>query len=400
MAVRNVGRNARRSIITGITILFGVMMVLLVRGVTGGMARLMIEDAVLGKVGALQVHRKGFVDNIDSVPTRLNMEDTPALRAKLAAVPHVTAVTGRITFQGLVSNGVQQTMFVGRGLELSTEGLVCPRSATQVLEGGRSLQPGDAQHATLGFELAQSFALQPGQTVSVQTTSPQGRANALDLKVLGFTTSSLPFENKRVLTVPLQTAQALLGLEGHVTEYALSIDDLDRVGEVQAALQATLGPDFEVHAWSDIQPFVRDLIARITFVLAGVGTVLFVIVLTGIINTMLMSVYERTREIGTLLALGVRRAQVMRLFLLEAAVIGAAGAVAGGVVGQVLVHLLALKGLPVPVSGLSTVNVLRPATSLGFTLATMLGAALGAVGAATWPSLRASKMNPVDALRQ
>lgn len=399
LAVRNVGRNRRRSLITGVTIVFGVAMVLVVRGFTGGMAKMMVDDVVQGRSGAIQVHRTGYIENADSVPTRLNLPYDDALRAKMAAVPHVTGVTGRVTFNGLVSNGSQQTMFIGRGLDLAHEQEACPKARTMVAKGA-PLELADGTSVTLlGFELGESFHSEPGSMVTLQSTSPSGRSNAMDLKVKGLTTSTFPFENKRVVTLPLQTAQSLVGLDGRVTEYVLGIDDLDALDETAEALRAVLGPEFEVHTWRDLQPFVRDLIVRQNFVLGAIAFVLFVIVLTGIVNTMLMSVFERVREIGTLLAVGVKRRQVMQMFLIEAGVIGALGGLAGILLGRGVVLFFGLRGIPFKLSGVSGENVLRPFNTLTFTGAALLVAFLGAVVAALWPAWRASRLNPVEALR-
>jgi putative ABC transport system permease protein len=400
LAIRNVGRNRRRSIITGVTIVFGVAMVLLVRGFTGGMAKMMVDDVVFGRTGAIQVHRTGYVDNVDSVPTRLNLPYTDELRAKMASVPHVTGVTGRITFNGLVSNGAQQTMFIGRGLDLAHETDACPRAKT-IVSKGAPLELADGSAVTLvGFELGESFKLSPGQMVTLQCTSPLGRSNALDLTVKGLTTSSFPFENKRVVTLPLSTAQQLVGLEGRVTEYVLAIDDLERLDETATALRSTLGPEYEVHTWRELQPFVRDLINRQNFVLGAIAFVLFVIVLTGIINTMLMSVFERVREIGTLLAVGVRRRQVMQMFLIEAAVIGTIGGVLGALLGRLALLGFATRGIPFKLSGVSGSNILRPFATNDFTAMAVVVAITGAIVAALWPAFRASRLNPVEALRQ
>lgn len=399
LAVRNVGRNRRRSIITAITIVFGVAMVLVMRGVTSGMSDLMTADVVQGRSGALQIHRTGYVDNVDAVPTSLNMVDAPELRAQIRAIPHVTGVTPRIQFSGLVSNGIAQTMFIGRGIDVATESQVCPRAPRTIRQGGASLAEKDTNHILLGSDLGDSFGLAVGQTVNLQTSSPSGRANALDLSIRGFSTSSFPFENKRVVIVPLATAQALLGLEGRVTEFAVAIDDLRHLDDVADALRTALGPDYEVHSWGQMQPFVRDLINRQNFILATVGFILFFIVLTGIMNTMLMSVFERVREIGTLLAVGVRRSQVMAMFLIEAGVIGFLGGLAGAVLGRTVIAVLSIRGIPITLSGTSGFNVLRPTASLSFTLLAIGVALGGALAAAAWPAFRASRLNPVDALR-
>jgi putative ABC transport system permease protein len=398
LALRNVGRNRRRTIITALTIVFGVAMVITVRGVMWGLQSMMITDTVDGRLGALQVHRTGYMDNIDSAPLTLNLPYSEDLLARVKKVPHVTGVTGRIQFTGLISNGQAQTMFVGRGIDVEREATVCPKLAT-TLKAGAALATTDDAALLIGFELAESFQSKPGSSLALQTTSPAGRANSLDLTVKGLSTSAFPMENKRVTTVTLKTAQALLGLDGKVTELAVSIDDITRVDEVAEALRVELGADYEVHTWRELQPFLRDIISRQNFVLGMVSTILLVIVLTSIVNTMLMSVFERVREIGTLLAVGVKRAQVMTIFLIEAGVIGVLGGLGGAVLGRTIVGVLNAAGIHFELSGLNAVNVLRPVVTPVFVLSAVAVAIVAALAAALWPAWRASRMNPVDALR-
>src|SRR5207249_5009526 len=162
-----------------------------------------------------------------------------------------------------------------------------------------------------------------------------------------------PFENKRVLSIPLATAQSLIDLEGKVTEYAVGVNDLKQLEQTRADLQAALGPEFEVHTWSELNAFVRDVLVRQQFMFGAISFVLFVIALTVIANTMLMSVFERVREIGTLLAVGVRRRQVLQLFVLEAAVIGLLGGLLGATVGRVALGIIGAIGIPLALPGAS-----------------------------------------------
>ena len=399
LAARNVGRNRRRSLITGLAIIVCVAMVVLLKGFIDGIRDLMVADVVEGRSGALQVHKKGFVDNIEAVPTRMNIPYTPELVAKMKAVPGVDGVTGRLMFNGLIGNGLTQTMFIGRGLDLDHEEEACPRAKASVKEGGTPLLPGDTTHALVGFELAESFGVGLGQTVNVQSTSPTGRSNSMDLTVKGFSSSSFPFENKRVLTVPLATAQGLLGLKGRVTEYALHVQDLEKINEIRDALQATLGPEYEVHTWQELNTFIRDLINRQDFIMGAISLVLFVIALTVIGNTMLMSVFERVREIGTLLAVGVRRVQVMQLFLLEAGLLGLLGGFTGAALGQLTLRLISRAGITLEMPGTSQAETLLPHTSWAYTGMAVVIAIAGALLASALPARRASRLNPVDALR-
>lgn len=397
LAARNVARNRRRSLVTLSAVLLGVAAVLVLRGMTNGFMRLMVDDIVEGRTGALQVHRAGYMESVDSVPLEPNMPYDATLRQRIASVRGVTGVTGRIQFSGLVSNGLSQTTFIGRGLDVATEKQAVPRAGFDVLAGGRALATDDYAHALLGAELAQSFDKAP--RVTLASSSPRGRANSLDVTVQGLSQSTLPFENKRVVTVPLKLAQDLLGLEGRVTEYAVAVDDLAHLERIAGELRTALGPEYEVHTWQDLQPFVRDIITRQQWVLSVVAVILFVIILTGIINTMLMSVFERVREIGTMLAVGMKRRQVLALFLLEAALLGVVGGLGGVALGSTVVRVLGMKGIPVQGLGTGANAVVRPELTVPFIVLAFSVAVVGALGAAAWPAWKASRLRPVDALR-
>jgi putative ABC transport system permease protein len=134
-------------------------------------------------------------------------------------------------------------------------------------------------------------------------------------------------------------------------------------------------------------------------VLGGISLLLFVVVLTGIINTLSMSVFERTREIGTMLAVGVRRREVLQLFLLEGAVLGVAGGLLGAGLGRLLVAVVASLGIRFHISGLNAVSILRPTVTPTFVASAVGVATAGALLASLWPAWRASRLDPVEALR-
>jgi putative ABC transport system permease protein len=411
LAVRNVARNRRRSAITLAAILFGVAAVLVLKGFLGAFNELMVENVVQGETGALQIHRKGYLDSSHGSPLDLNMPYDEAMLARIRAVPGVTGVTGRIRFSGLISNGRSQTMFAGRGVDPVKEAEVCPRVGFDLVPGGKGLEAGDYAQVLIGAELAQSLsAVTPEQKraggheglvdfVTLSSSSPLGRANSLDAQVKGAFNSAFPFENKRAVTVPLKLAQDLVGLEGRVTEYAVAVADLRELDRVRADLQAAMGPEVEVHDWITLRPFFRDVIDRQNFVLGLISLILFVIVLTGIANTMLMTVFERVREIGTMMAVGVRRRQVLVLFLWESAVLGVVGGLLGAALGNGIVAALHHRGIPMKMFGTAQEVMLRPALEAPYVLAAVGVAIAGAVLSAVYPAWKASRLNPVDALR-
>ena len=187
-------------------------------------------------------------------------------------------------------------------------------------------------------------------------------------------------------------------MKGRVTELAVAVENLDELERIAGDLRKELGPQYEVHTWQELQPFVRDIISRQRYVMGLICVILFVIIITGIINTMLMSVFERVREIGTMLAVGTRRWQVVSLFLLEGAVLGLVGGLVGALVGGAVTLWLGHRGIVLPAPGAQADSIIRPFVS-GLYLVRAVGmATVGASLAALWPAYRAAKLRPVEAL--
>ncbi len=411
VALRNVFRNRRRSLFTLSAIVVGLTVVLAIAGVSNSFYRYSIENAVNVKLGALQIHKRGYLKNISLNQLSFNFDYTPELLSKIENVKGVKAASGRIVFRGLVSNGRNQALFFGNAVDVSREDKVCPRWRGTLTDGSRPLEPQDIGQALVGQELARSLNVAPkgsqlsdnktetaGEFLNLSGASPQGRQNAVDVQVVGLSRSLLALEEKRSVTLPLSVAQSLLGLEGKVTEIALSIDDLDSLSSVQKRLQAAVGDEFEVSTWSDVQPFLRDVLFRQRVMIGIVSVILFVLVLFVIANTMTMAVFERTREIGTMLSVGIRRHQIQTIFLAEAVFIGVVGAVFGTISGLVVVLILNLVGIPFG-SGLAETGMLYPFLEFGFTSAAFGVAVLCSSLAGIFPARRASHLNPVDALR-
>ncbi len=393
LARRNLARHRRRTVLlTGVGAL-GVVALLMIAGVSTGFLRWMVETAVLGKVGAIQVHRAGYAKAANATPLSLAFDDTPELRARLSGVPGVTAVSGRIVFSGLVGSARGQANFVGRGLEPDAESKVCPRAFDDYLAGA-ALPAGTV---VVGAALLQGLGVKAGDRVQVQASSPAGRVNALSLTLLGMKDAGAALDSKRVVAVPLATAQALTGLTGKVTEYALAAP-LGEVDAVAARVRAALGPDYEVQTWLDVVGVWKDVIAYMNWLIAFAGILLGVVVVTLLGAATSGAVFERVREIGTQLAVGMRRRDVQRLFFYEAAILGGVAALVGVVLGVALVSVLGAVGIPGKYFALTS-GELRPEVDWAVALFGALGTFGACVAAGVFPAWRASRLNPVDALR-
>ncbi|OGQ19849.1 MAG: hypothetical protein A2138_03770 [Deltaproteobacteria bacterium RBG_16_71_12] len=401
IAVRSLRRNRRRSALTLAAVIIGVAVVVFAYGFGEGLTTSLVRTLVDARLGALQVHAVGYLDAVEAQPLKKDFALDDALLAKVKGTPGVAAVAPRLRFGALLGDGATSTIVMVDAVDPHGELAVCPARKHEVpADHGAFVDDVQPRGGVLGAELAAGLKAKLGATLTLQAAGKEGQLNALDLEVRGISRGAASFlESKRSTTVPLAYGQELLQMQGRATELALALDDVGRVEEVRAALQERLGPGFEVSTWAEVMPFLRDATARVQIILRGVSVVLFFLVVFGVVNTMLMNVYERVREIGTLLAIGWRRRTILALFVLEAAVLGVVGGAIGASLGLLLTRWTYQVGIPLTPPGAAFEQIIRPVPDARIALVAFVVAALGAVIAALGPAKRASNMNPVEALR-
>lgn len=394
IALRNVLRNRRRTFITLAALLLGVSVMVSIDGIVNGLQRAMIDSVVDAGIGALQIHRAGYMKNVLASPLTLDFELDDALIEKVRSVPGVKAVAPRIQFAANVSVGETTLFIAASALDPELEPAVTPTRDRTFTEGSRFV-PGNG--VLFSREVAEALELPKGAEGVLLAPDREGALNGALVTYAGEINRTTPGE-KKFAYVPLAVAQELLRMEGRVTELAVAVDDPEAVEEVAARLRAALGPEFEVHTWDEVAVFVTTIMNRQNFVLGFIGVVFLLLMLLGVANTMLMSVLERTREIGTMMAVGVRRGSLAALFLFEALAIGAAGGVLGAAVGAVITLLLDARGLEFSPPGATVPFHVQPYVTAGYLLQVVLLAGAGSVMFALYPAFRASRLRPVQAL--
>ncbi|MHB8873931.1 MAG: ABC transporter permease, partial [Myxococcaceae bacterium] len=412
LAVRNLARNRRRTLITLAALVLGVGAMVAVRGFINGMQRSFIDNLVEGQLGAVQVHREGYRDNVLASPLTLDMEDTQALRQKILSVPGVKAVTPRIWFGAMISTpdkpvpeGREPTgaelgrtsFFMATAIEPSTDALVLPKRAGWI-DRGLTIPGPDSDALLLGSEFADGLGtplVPPGSPRPPEAEWPallspdrDGSLNGANVVVGGTLKSAAPGDRKFGY-VALGTAQKVLRMEGRVTEYAIAIDSLDDAEEVRDGVALALGKGYEVHTWKQLVPFITQLFGTQDFVFGIASAIFLLVVLLGIVNAMLMSVLERVREIGTMLAVGMRRRQVVTMFILEGLVLGLLGGLVGAALGAAGVAFMHHVGVPLPAPGSSAPLSIYPFVTAGYLARAVGMASAGSALAALWPARRA-----------
>lgn len=421
LAARNLARNRRRTALSLAALIVGVSVTVALRGFVNGQQRMMTENLIFGQFGALQVHRAGYLANVLSSPLGLDLEDSEELREKILSVPGVSAVSPRIQFGAMLSTpdlptgGREPTeeekgktaFFLATAIDPQAEKQVTWKRLEWIGEGRMFPSP-DSDEIVLNGEFSRGvrlLPLPPGEPRPPEAERPallaadrEGALNGENVVLGGTLLTAMPGDKKYGL-VPLGTAQRLLRMEGRVTELAVAVHRLEEVPRVRDALARALGPAYEVHSWEQLLPFVREIMGTGDFIFGVVTAVFLVVALLGVVNIMLMNVLERVREIGTMLALGMRRRQVVSLFLMEGAVLGCLGGVVGTAIGYLAVRWLHQVGVPIPAPGATFESILRPFVSPQYLAVSLLVAVAGSVLATLWPAFRASGLRPVEALQ-
>ena len=402
LAVRNLTRQRRRTALILAALAFGVTAVVGVRGFLNGLQASVIKGFAEGTVGALQVHAAGFMRSTEAAPLKPNLDLSGDLLTRIEAVQGVRAAAPRIFFPGMVSVGEQTAFVFAVGVDPVRERDCCPRRLDLVDQGrflGASASGGEgaAAESMVGLEVLRGIGGAVGQKAAYITNDIDGVMNAVETDVVARIAAPTQGEKKLAL-VSLAAAQELLRMPDRATEIAVGVDNLDHVVRVAERLRAALGPDYEVHTWKELAAGARDAVDYQNRALGIVIAAFMVVILVGVANALLTSVLERVREIGTLMAVGARRRQVLLLFLFEAGALGVLGSLLGCAAGSGIVALLAINGVDLTTPGASLPQHLVPFIRLDF-IGRMVGiCTLGSVVAALWPAWKASRLRPVEAL--
>ncbi len=401
LAIRNVFRNRRRTLITLAAMGFGAAAVIVFGGFVNFIYWGVRESTIRSQVGHIQLYRRGFSEKGNLAPYDYLIRDYATLRAELRKIAHVREVTARLGFSGLVSTGDSTTSFVGTGVQPEGE---TELSSLAIVVDGSDLSSRDPRGITMGVGLTRAFGVRPGDDLTLLTTTKSGSINALAVKVRGVWESGEKAYDDRFLKAALPQVQRLLDVDNdEVQAIVLLLDDTENTAVVRDAIARLIrerGLDLEIKTWDDLAlryHQIRELFGRIFAVLT---LIVAIMVVFGITNTMTMAIFERTREIGTVMALGTRARGVVSMFVLEGIALGALGGIGGLVLGIVLARIVTAFGIELPPPPGST----RGFTIQIFVVPAVLAQALSlsvvtAMLASIYPAWRASRLDVVEALR-
>lgn len=398
IAWRNIWRNKKRSLVLLTAIALGLCGGVFSTGVSVGMAEAMVNTAIDRYLGHVEIHTKTFKANPvvnDFIP------DGDSIAVSLKSTKGVIGVSARTVLEGMASSTVTNTGAQIVGINPSDESMVTTNARRLIT--GEYLNEGSRLPVVIGKKLSEKLDLRLRSKLVLSFAGRDGSIIYGSFRVAGiFETESTAFDGS-TLFVRRSDLAALMGGVPLVHEIAARMQNAELVPQVLASVRRSL-PDLAVDSWKDLAPDLKFM-AEVTdlYMLFFVGIVLFGL-LFGITNTMLMSVLERVREFGVLMAIGMKRKRVFWLVMLETVFLSLTGAIVGIVIAVIGIDITSRTGIDLSIvaEGLSSYGIssmLYPfiPTLMYFEIAILV--ILTALGAAIYPGIKATKLNPASSIR-
>ena len=400
LAFRNVFRNRRRTFMTLLMVGGGVTGLLLAGGFFAFMISGLREHTIQEGLGHLQIFNAEHFRRDEVRVLDTGIDNWRQVAATVQAGPHVRGVAPRIDFYGMVSNGSKSSVFMGAAVDPLAETSL---GFTPRIAAGRDLdsKTGGDVEALIGSGLAKSMNVKVGDGLTLLAVTSDGALNGVDVQIAGIVKTGYDEMDARYLRITLASAQRLLQSD-RVTNLVVGLDSTSNTDAAAAALAPRLQglpQQMVLKKWIDLATYYLQVRNMFFGIFVFLGIIVFFMVLMASVNTLLMAMFERTREIGTMLAMGTPRAWIVALFMLEATVTGILGAIAGVAGGNLLGVIINASGLHMPPPPGLTVpidfHVLHiPALMIASSLIVIFSLALASI----LPAIRASRLQIAEAL--
>ena len=401
LAFRNLVRNRRRSVVTITAIAVGLTAVCLFGGYVTNTFRNLQESSIYGEgLGHLTLAKQGYFDegHMRIEDFVFNAEELKAVSAALANYPSIILVAPRFSLSGLVSNGDNSTIFIADAIGQKAQRVLRGNSLDRDRSG--LLPEQDDYGIIMASDLARSLNLQLGDNTVLFTSTLSGQANAYDVVVSDIVNTGNVATNDKFLTVSLSLAQNLLDSRG-AEKITILLDDINNTTTILQQLNSDLsglGFDLEIRTWEQLSVFYQQVRAMFALIFLFIFLIVLIIVVMNIINTISMTVVERTREIGTLRALGMQRGSVRQLFSLEGLLLAMLGSVGGVLIAFAIATAINLAQITYVPPGNSTPSLLTiTVTPILMVSSVIIVSALATVFSIL-PARRAARMLITDAL--
>jgi ABC-type lipoprotein release transport system permease subunit len=395
MGLRDLMRNKRRSILSALALGVGLALLLLMVSFVKGEIRSSMEASIRLQSGHLQIRAESYDENKTSLQWKDLIEDPDALVSKIQTLGPVKIATPRLFASGIIAVQDRTVGVRVTGIDPNSE---ANAPFTESIVSGVNISAEDQNGILIGQTLAEKLDVQTGGQVNMMVNTANGDVDQQIFTVRGIYTTHIPGFDQNMVFMPLAKTQAMTRTENHASTIFIMLKDQDQTDAVVQALQTS---QYQVKTWKQM----NELLVETEDYANAMMYVLYLIVLgitaTVIVNTLVMSVFERTREIGILSAIGMRSSRIMQMFFMESGMLAVGGIVIGWVIGSLLVGYTTVYGFRIGNLGITgfllgdtIYSHLTAADAITLTIITFLTA----LAAAIYPAVLAARMEPVQAL--
>ncbi|MFT5194057.1 MAG: ABC-type lipoprotein release transport system permease subunit [Cellvibrionaceae bacterium] len=398
IAYRNLTRNGRRTALTALAVALGLVVVMAMSSLIEGMVTSMLADGIHMSTGHLQIRKASYEADKVGLQSKDLLRDAESLAEKVEAVPEVQSAAPVLWLSGLLSTHQESVGIQIVGID--TEDAFHDPIRNGIVTG-EYLQNNDRKLVLIGYGLAQQMDIVVGQRVNIATSSADGVGQEGTFTVAGLVNTGFPSIDQHRIIMPLAQAQTFSGVGDRFSSLVLMLNDVDDTAYVN---QTFASPDLQILTWEEMNSLILESVESgliFYYVLYGI---VFIAVAVLIANTLLMSVFSRSREIGILASLGMNRRQIMLLFLSEGVLLAMLGIAVGLLLGYGVVAYMTYVGFSIPAETVSMVDGFAFGTTIKggfapreFALLSFILLIIVAV-VSLYPAWFAAKMEPVDAL--
>ena len=399
MALLNIGRNRRRSVVTVLAVGVGLGTLIFLWGFCDGTTEDQRENAIRLFTGHIQIHAQGFDETLApelSLPRREEILDKIKNR-----IPGIT-VTERVKSEALIGTSEKSRGVLLMGIDPLREPKVT--DLQNHLEKGEFLSPQGNRELLVGYRLAKRLHLEPGGKVVVMTQAVDGTLAGFAYRIRGIFHTGSQQVDELSAYMTLASLQELLGLEGQVHEIVIRLENRKAIPKTLAALEPLLDSKiYEVLTWNQIVPEVEQWTQWAESIVGTLLIAVMIVIGTSVMNTVLMSVFERTRELGVMMAVGTSPRQIVQLIFVETVILELLGIAFGLAAGYLVTFYFGKAGI--------AFHNLEEAFSMGYGSTTVytrvnpkhvLQSILTLLGMTSfiglYPAWRAGRMEPVKAI--
>lgn len=411
IAFKNLSRHKLRTFVSVIAIAFSVLIVVFARGYILGLIKAMSIDHIHYNSGHIKIVDREYLEQERLLPLNhpvegFGTEGLEEMMTELQGIDGIKMVIPRLKFGTMVSTDDELITMNGWGINPEQE--LAFTNVTDYLVEGRMVEPGQLE-VVMGTELLEKIDRQVGEKVTVVYNTAFNSLNGATVKIVGRLQSGIKLLNEVVFFLPLDEAQRLLYMDDQATELLLVTSDLNLIDRVLPEVKSLLArkdvadkyvalgyrETSDLIPWMDLAQLIYNWIYIFLVLLASIV----------VVNTMIMIVKERTREIGMMAALGLEGKSIMQLFLIEGGIMGVAGSMFGAILGSILNGYFAKTGIDFTATteGFSSDIVfdaiIYPASSIGNTVFAFVLGVLIVTLACIIPARQAAKLEPVEAMR-